>query len=244
LGAAQPSRHVFLYDWQTLIAGALALLAGILTVAVALLTILVTRSTARRQIKAAGEQADKQIAAAREQADRMVAAANAQTRATFRQTEMTFDLEQIRNASEAASFRGMLAAAMTRVCDEAKQARQDYSPVFRQTAGASSEACAVRKSITKGAFKELRAACVRRGGDLTSDFLDLEREIDSFALQWKKRDLPLDHRNTRAEREGMHAGLDEQLTSIERKAAALREKAVERFSGAIPQSADTAATGP
>ncbi len=37
-----------------------------------------------------------------------------------------------------------------------------------------------RECITKGAFAELRAACVRRGGPLTGEFLDLEREIDSF----------------------------------------------------------------
>jgi hypothetical protein len=47
--------------------------------------------------------------------------------------------------------------------------------------GESEEAYEVRRCITKGAFAELRAACVRLGGELTSDFLDLEREIDNFA---------------------------------------------------------------
>jgi hypothetical protein len=52
----------FFYDWQTLIAGFLALAAAIGT-------ILATRSTANEQIKAAREQADRQIAAAHAQID-------------------------------------------------------------------------------------------------------------------------------------------------------------------------------
>ena len=48
------------YDWQTLVAGFLALLAAIGT-------IWATRSTASRQITAAREQADRMVAAAREQ---------------------------------------------------------------------------------------------------------------------------------------------------------------------------------
>jgi hypothetical protein len=76
----------------------------------------------------------------------------------------------------------------------------------------------------------LRAACVRRGGDLTGEFLDLEREIDSFASQYEDRPTVTQDATIRM---GKLDGRDEQLVSIERKAAALREKAFERFSGSV-----------
>jgi hypothetical protein len=76
----------------------------------------------------------------------------------------------------------------------------------------------------------LRAACIRRGGDLTGEFLDLEREIDSFASQYEDRPTVTQGVTIRM---GKLAGLDEQLASIERKANALREKAFERFSGSV-----------
>jgi hypothetical protein len=148
------------YDWQTLIAGVLALLAGFGTVAA-------TMIIARRQ-----------IAASREEADRVIAATRAQTEATVR-------LEDLRNASEALAFHAMLEAAMARVLTEAAWARSLYPRTFAQTTDDPSvEAYAVRQCITKGAFAELRAACVRRGGSLTGEFFELEREIDSFASQW------------------------------------------------------------
>ena len=52
--------------------------------------------------------------------------------------------------------------------------------------GASINAYVVRQCITKGAFGELRAACVKQGDPLTGEFLDLEGEIDNFAAQWEK----------------------------------------------------------
>ena len=96
---------------------------------------------------------------------------------------------------------------------------------MNQTAPWSQEAFAVRQSITKGAFPELRAACIRLGGPLTADFLDLEREIDSFAGQWKEV--------SRGEKsitvpEGRHEGLGDQLTVIENRARELRRKAAEK----------------
>jgi len=202
----------FLYDWQTVIAGGLALLAAFGTV----------RMTSRI--------ANRQIAASREDADRVVAAARAQTEATFKQTDATVTLDQLRDASEALAFHAMLAAAMTRVLAEAAWARTTYPGVLTQTTGSSVDALTVRQCITKGAFAELRVACVRRGGDLTGGFLDLEREIDSFAMQWKDELINA----TVPRREGMHAGLGDQLARIEKAATALREKAVERFSGAMP----------
>jgi hypothetical protein len=202
-----------LFDhWQTLAAGLLAVLAAIGT-------IWATRSTASRQIEAA-----------REQADRMVAAAREQTEATFKQTEATVHLEDLRNASETEAFYVMLEAAMARVLAEAARARRTYLPILTQTAGLSLDGLVVRRCITKGAFAELRAACVRQGGPLTGEFLDLEREIDSFASQYEDRPTVTQGVTIRM---GKLAGLDEQLASIERKADALREKAFERFSGPV-----------
>jgi hypothetical protein len=208
------SRHdMFLYDWQTLIAGVLALLAGFGTVAAAIGAIWVTRSTAK-----------KQIDAAREEADRVIAATRAQTEATFKQTEATVHLEQMRVLSEDRAFRAMLGAAMTRVRAEAALARKTYPDAFTSTTNLF-EAYAVRSSINKGGFAELRTACVRQGSSLTGEFLDLEREIDSFASQYEQTRSPV--------RLGKPAGLDDQLTSIETKAAELHQKAAERFSGSV-----------
>src|ERR1700722_17803328 len=200
------------YDWQTLIAGVLALLAGFGTVAA-------TMIIARRQ-----------IAASREEADRVVAATRAQTEATFKQTEATVRLEDLRKASEARAFYVMLEAAMARVLDEAARARRTYLPNLTQTAGLSLDGLVVRQCITKGAFTELRAACVRQGGDLTGEFLDLEREIDSFASQYEDRPTVTQGVTIRM---GKLTGLDEQLASIEWKANALRKKAFERISGSV-----------
>src|ERR1700729_3621978 len=157
----------FLYDWQTVIAGVLALVAAFGTV---LGTMII---------------ANRQIAASREEADRVIAATREQTEATVKQTEATVSLEQLRDSNEALSFLAMLAAAMMRVIAEAASARKTHPQAFRQTSAAEVpvEAARVRHCITKGAFAELRAACVRRGGSLTRKFLDLEGEIDKFASQ-------------------------------------------------------------
>ena len=156
--------------WQTVVAGVLAFAAGFGTVVATMII------------------ASRQIAASREEADRVIAATREQTEATFEQTETTVRLEQMRDASEALAFHAMLEAAMTRVLAEAAWAKKTYPQHFdaddRQVC---SNAFTVRQCITKGAFAELRAACVRRGGPLTGEFLDLEREIDSFALQWMDR---------------------------------------------------------
>jgi hypothetical protein len=192
----------FFYDWQTLIAGLLALAAAWLTI----------RATKRS-------------------ADREIAASQAQTAVAQKQIETTIRLEQDRVASEARAFRTMLAAAMDRVLAEAERAKETYPQYVAHAQGASIDAQGasrdayfVRQCITKGAFAELRAACVRRGSALTGAFLDLEREIDSFAMQWEETPINagflLEH--------GKHAGLKEQFTLIEKKATELRQKAAEQ----------------
>jgi hypothetical protein len=182
--------------WQTLAAGLLAMLAAIGT-------IWATRSTANRQ-----------ITASREQADRMVAAAGEQTsNASY--------LARRRDANEARAFLAMLDAAMTRVLAEAAWAKKTYPQTLAQTAGSSVDALTVRKCITKGAFAELRGACVRRGSPLTAEFLDLEGEIDNFALQYEDRPSPTP---TVIIRLGKHADLGSQLALIEAKAAELHAR--------------------
>ena len=134
--------------WQTIIAGVLALVAAWLTI----------RETKRS-------------------ADREIEASKAQTAVAQKQIDTTVHLEQERVLNEDRAFRGMLAAAMTRVLAEAASARKTYPTAFVQTDEVTVEAGAVRQCITKGAFAELRAACLRQGSPLTWDFLDLEREI-------------------------------------------------------------------
>ena len=119
----------------------------------------------------------------------------------------------------------MLAVAMARIPAEADSAKKTYPGILTQTTGASVDALAVRQCITKGAFAELRAACVRQGGSLTGEFLDLEREIDSFAMQGVDTIVNAGVLS----RGGKHAGLGEQLALIETKARALRVKALERI---------------
>jgi hypothetical protein len=209
-----------LTDWGGVIAGILALAAAWWTVRATRFTakdqIVAAREQADKQIAASRVQADKQITAAREEADRMVAAARSQS-------DTMVDLETIRHQNQDRAFCVMLEAAMARVLAEAAWARRTYPQLWTQTTGASPDALIVRQQcITKGAFAELRAACVTHGSPLTGEFLDLEREIDSFAPQWE------DHLSSASVmiRWGKHAGLGEQLASIEAKATALHDKAV------------------
>ena len=144
-----------LYDWQTVIAGVLALAA-------AWWTVRTTKLTAQDQITAAGEQ----------------------TKAAVEQTTTTIRVDRERVASENRAFCVMLEAAMARVLAEVAWARSNYAGLTAHASGDPSRgAYVVRTCITKGAFTELRAACVRLGSPLTGEFLDLEREIDSFASQ-------------------------------------------------------------
>ena len=145
--------------------------------------------------------------------------------ATREQTATTVRLDKHRRASEASAFHAMLAEATKRVIAEATWAKDNYAKKLEEKAGSSPEGFTVRHCITKGAFAELRAACVRQGSPLTGEFLNLERGIDNFALQFEYSPaktmgalIPL----------GKHAGMSEQLSVIEDKATELGKKAVER----------------
>jgi hypothetical protein len=172
----------------------------------------VTRSTSTKQIDASREDARKVIAATREQ------------------TETPVGLERERVLSEAHAFRTMLEAAMTRVLAEAAWARKTYPESLALTAGSTVEALAVRQCITKGAFAELRAACIRQGSPSTGEFLYLEGEIDNFALQYEYYPSKTMGALIRL---GKHAGLVEQLTLIEGKATELRQKAAQDRFGLV-----------
>jgi hypothetical protein len=249
----------FLYDWQTLIAGVLTtwldrlnhwlaglfageaptpppwhyttlldffdhwqtLITGVLAGGAAAATIWVTRSTASAQIEASRATASEQIKASREQADKMVDAAQDQI-------SQTYLLATRRRDAEAEAFRSMLEAAMARVLAEAAGARKAY-PHLNPRSDPTVEAYAFRQCITKGAFEELRGTCVRQGSPLTGEFLDLEREIDSFAAQWGT--YALSGAATMPVRKGNHAGLIEQLAVIEAKATELKLKAAPREEG-------------
>jgi hypothetical protein len=183
--------------WQTGIAGFLAFAAGFGTVVA---TMIIAR---------------KQIVASHEEADRVTAVAQ-------KQIETTVRLEQDRVAEEARAFRAMLEAAMTRVLAEAAWAKTTYPQLLTQTAGSSINALTVRQCITKGAFAELRGACVRQRSPLTGEFLYLEGEIDNFAAQWEDSQSTYGGMLIRL---GKHAGLGKQLGVIEDKAFTLREMA-------------------
>ena len=203
------------YDWQTLIAGVLALLAALLTI----------RATIRS-------------------ANREIAASQAQTAVAQKQIDTTVHLERERVLSEDRAFRAMLEAAMTRVLAEAAWARRTYPNTFTQTTEVVSvEAGAVRQRITKGAFAELRAACLRQGSPLTGVFLDLEGEIDSFASQVGT--YAFSAAAAMPVRKGMQAGLGDQLALIEAKATELREKAArDRWGLTLPGRAEHAGSFP
>ena len=162
-------------------------------------------------------------------ADREVAASQAQTAVAQKQIETTIRLERERDENEFDAFRVMLEAAMTRVLFEAAWAKKTYPEILAQTTGSTVDALTVRQCITKGAFAELRAACVRQRSPLTRELLYLEGEIDNFALQSEDR-------ITNASvtiRVGKHAGLADQLAVIEAKATELREKAAQDRYGIV-----------
>jgi hypothetical protein len=199
----------FLYNWQTLIAGVLAVLA------------------AWRTIRATTKSADREVDASQKQ-----------TAVAQKQIETTVQLARKRDEDEYDAFRLMLEAAMTRVLFEAEWAKKAYPEPFAPTTEkVSVEAYTVRQCITKGAFAELRSACVKMRSPLTGEFLYLEGEIDNFASQWAYQ--AFSGAATAMVRKGKLAGLGEQLAVIEGKATELRKKAAQdRFGLTLPGRAE------
>jgi hypothetical protein len=206
----------FLYDWQTL-------LAGIFALGAAALTVLGTFTSANRQIDAANKQAEKVIAASREAADREVAASRDQIVLAQKQIEASLRSERRRLAREGYAFHAMVVASMERVLAEAGEAKTIFlSAKASATATSSPQAYEARQHFSKGAFPELRTACVRYGGRLTRELLELERDIDDFRSR-TQGGAPSAY--GAIPQLGLHAGFDDQLANIEAKANHLREEA-------------------
>jgi hypothetical protein len=216
----------YLYDWQTLIAGLLAVLA------------------AWRTIRATIESANREIAASQ-----------AQTAVSQKQIETAVRLEQDRVARERFAFQAMFEAAMGRVIAEAKEAREifskaqpveqtghpaEYSEAFDKFAERLSEGARyARENFTKHAFSELRGACLSYGGIMTAEFLELESLIDKFASVTTHMEMLGARDQPTLVRVGYHEGFEDELTDIETKARHLREEAAEAMAEASAVMADT-----
>ena len=179
-----------LYDWQTLITGILALIAALATI--------------RATIKAA---------------NREISAAQEQTRVAQEQIAVTLRVERQRIARESYAFFAMLEAAMGAVVEDIEAAGKIFA-ALPQRVGESTLAYEARQRVKKTAFADLRSACLRLGGQLTTPFLRLDKAIDDFAAEWitvPSAGDPI--------RKGTNAGLVIQLQTLKLQADALREQA-------------------
>jgi hypothetical protein len=143
-----------LYDWQTLVAGILAVLA-------AFGTIWATINSANREI----------------------AAAQRQTDAALKQTALTLALDRRRIARESYAFFAMMNAATESTLEDVALARESARSI-NASAGNSREAFEVRQRLRRTGFPDLLTACVHLGGNLTGAFLGLDKAIDNFARQY------------------------------------------------------------
>jgi hypothetical protein len=221
---AQPPDN-WLYYYQTIVAGVLAVLA-------AGGTIWATIQSAKREI----------------------AASQAQTEVAQEQIATTLRLDRQRVARELYAFRAMVEAAMGRVIAEAREAREIFSKAprfdqdpygreFDREAGVSRtslEALHAREHFTKNAFSELRGACLRYGGLLTAEFLELESLIDKFASDTIDQEMLNIPEQPTVIRVGYNDGIEEELAVIEAKAHSLREEAAKGMAKAAAVMADTA----
>ena len=124
----------FLYDWQTLIAGVLAVLA------------------AWRTIRATTQSADREVKASQDQ-----------TAVARKEIETTVRLERQRLAREGYAFCAMLEAAMGRVLAEALEAKRIFSSVQDIDTVSSEVAYEARQCFTKKCFFELEALVLGKG---------------------------------------------------------------------------------
>jgi hypothetical protein len=175
--------------WQTLITGLLALAAGVWTV-------WATIKSANREITTAQNQ----------------------TKAAQQQTAAMREIERRRLAREGYAFHAMLEAAMRGVIEDVAAAREMPS------SGASLQshsmpAYAVRQQVKRAGFAELRTAFVRFGEQHTSEFLQLDKEIEDFAGQFM---IQVNTVTGFQVFHGVNAGIAEQLDRIEQQATNLR----------------------
>jgi hypothetical protein len=147
----------FIDHWQTLIAGLLALAAGV------------------GAVWATIKSANREIAAAQEQ-----------TKAAQRQTAVTREIERCRISREGYAFHAMLEAAMEAVIEDVEAARNLPSPgplaagiALSPSHGPdaySVQAYAVRQRVKRTGFTELRSAFLHFGGPLTAQFCNSTRK--------------------------------------------------------------------
>ena len=162
----------FLDHWQTIIAGGLALFAGVVTV-------WGTLRAANRQVKAANDAANREIKATTDAANRQISAAQEQTAAAQHQTAVTRELERRRIAREGYAFHAMLEAAMSAVIADVEAARKLKSP--SDVSHETREAYVIRQRVKRAGFIELRHAFLRFGGTRTAEFLQLDKEIEDLS---------------------------------------------------------------
>jgi type II secretory pathway pseudopilin PulG len=150
-----------------------------------------------------------------------IASANREVASAQAQTEAAANLERRRVARETFSFFAMLEAAMATLLEDIAAAR-----VLVVTDGdddqGSGRAFDARQRLKKSAFQDLRNAFLRFGGQLTAQFLRLDREIDEFSSKsWRIA--------TTSAGDPLYAspmkGLRRELESIELRAKALCEEA-------------------
>jgi len=165
-------------QWQTLIAGVLALIAAVGT-------IWATNKAANREIVAAKEQ----------------------TKVAQEQIRVTLLLERQRNASTLFAFSATLEASMTSVLEDVKEAREIFGE-SNQINGSSLNAYKARQCLRKTAFADLRGACLRLGGPLTEPFIRLEREIDHLAGEVTELPSALDQNIRMSPNAGTTEGLN------------------------------------
>jgi hypothetical protein len=158
-------------------------------------------------------------------ANREIAAAQEQTKAAQRQTAVTREIERRRIAREGYAFHAMLEAAMGAVIEDVEAARNSPPPATGDTY--STQAYAVRRRVKRTGFNELRNAFLRFGETQTSQFLQLDKEIEDCAGQWMPSTPHLGPSGAVIPQPpvGFNAGLEEQLARIEQQANELRQHA-------------------
>jgi hypothetical protein len=121
----------------------------------------------------------------------------------------------------------MLEAAMSAVMGDVEAARKLPLPSPSAVASGNlrtGEAYIIRQRVKRAGFAELRSAFLRFGGTRTTEFLQLDKEIEDFGAQWIQTYSPSTGLPTQPF--GTNTGIDEQLDGIERQAKELRNHAV------------------
>jgi hypothetical protein len=122
-------------------------------------------------------------------------------------------MERRRLAREGYAFHVMLEAAMGAVIEDVGAARE-LPP--RQQGTYTAEAYAVGQRVKRAGFAELRTAFVRFGERHTSEFLQLDKEIEDFAGRFM---TPANPATGFQHFTGVNAGIAEQLDRIEEQAS-------------------------